>query len=100
MTTYLYRAVSTEPFTVTERDWNDFGDEEEVFSYEEPAGMILGRQTGYLSRSSAVDAGRRSGLAFEIVRSEPVEFLTDTERLRRQIQRLTVELTKLEAVSV
>lgn len=99
MTTYLYRAVSTEPFTVTEYEWDDFG-ESSPHVYEEPAGMILGRQTGYLSRSSAVDAGHRSGLAFEVVRSEPVEFLTDTERLRRQIQRLTVELTKLEAVSV
>lgn len=97
MTTYLYRAVSTEPFTVTEYEWDDFG-EESPHVYEEPAGMILGRQTGYLSRSSAVDAGRRSGLAFEVVRSEPVEFLTDTERLRRQIERLSAELAKREAV--
>ena len=97
MTTYLYRAVSTEPFSVTEYEWDDFG-EEHPQVYVEPAGMILGRQTGYLSRSSAVDAGRRSGLAFEIVKSEPVEFLTDTERLRRQIQRLTANLAELEGV--
>lgn len=99
MTTYLYRAVSTEPHTVIESDWNELGEEETVVSYVEPAGMILGRQTGYLARSSAVDAGFRSGLAFEVVRSEPVEFLTDTERLRRQIQRLTAQLAELEAVT-
>lgn len=97
MTTYLYRAVSTEPFTVTEYEWNDFG-ESSPHTYVEPAGMILGRQTGYLSRSSAVEAGHRSGLAFEIVKSEPVEFLTDTERLRRQIRRLTTKLAALEGV--
>lgn len=97
MNTYLYRAVSTEPFTVTEYEWDDFG-ESSPHVYVEPAGMVLGRQTGYLSRSSAVDAGRRSGLAFEIVKSEPVEFLTDTERLRRQIQRLTAKLAELEGV--
>lgn len=98
MTTYLYRAVSTEPVTVVEHDWDDFGVPSE-HTYQERAGMILGRQSGYLSRSSAVEAGRRSGLAFEVVRSEPVEFLTDVERLRRQVERMTAELAKLEAVS-
>lgn len=97
MNTYLYRAVSTEPRTVVEYDWDDFG-ESSPHTYEEPAGMVLGRQTGYLSRSSAVDAGQRSGLGFEIVKSEPVEFLTDTERLRRQIQGLTAKLAALEGV--
>lgn len=96
--TYLYRAVSIEPHKVSESEWDDFG-VESAHTYTEPAGMILGRQSGYLSRSAAVDAGERSGLAYEIVRSEPVVFLTYAERLRKQIRELTAELAAVEAVA-
>jgi hypothetical protein len=62
-TTYLYRAVSLEfeddAFTGDPIHW---------------VGSTIGRQSGYLSRSSAVDAGESSGVSFAIVRSTPVEF--------------------------
>lgn len=71
---YLYRAV-----TVRE-------------SLELPARFPLGRVTGYLSRSSAVEAGERSGLDYVVERSEPVVFLGRAEKLRRQIAELEAEL--------
>lgn len=92
---YLYRAVSTESISVSEREYDDFGDVS-TSTYVEPAGMILGRQSGYLSRSSAVEAGMRSGIAFEVVRSEPVRFLSRAEKLREQIAVLTAELALIE----
>lgn len=63
MSTYLYRAVATEHV-------------ENAYNGEPIAwpGMPLGRTSGYLSRSSAVIAGKASGVGFTIVRSEPVVF--------------------------
>ncbi|MFT4156516.1 MAG: hypothetical protein QM630_01085 [Microbacterium sp.] len=82
-TTYLYRAVSAEPITFAE-------DGEE---WTEPAGAVtFGRASGYLSRSGAVNAGRESGQPFEVVRSEPVVFLTRRQKLEREIERLRAEL--------
>lgn len=63
MSTYLYRAISTEE-TLPESPW-DSG---------HWVGESLGRDSGYLSRSSAVDAGERSGIDYKIVRSKPVDF--------------------------
>lgn len=63
MNTYLYRAIAT----------NDIPDEcgfELWF-----AGDSIGRQSGYLSRSSAVEAGERYAQGhYTIVRSLPVVF--------------------------
>ena len=78
---YLYRAV-------TARE-----------SLELPARFPLGRVTGYLSRSSAVEAGERSGLVYEIERSEPIVFLTRAEKLRKQIAELESELRAVEVVA-
>lgn len=87
---YLYRAVTIRDYEHETRTWdeNSWGVEFDTM----PAGSPIGRQTGYLSRSSAVDAGERSGLDYRVVRSEPVEFLSDTDRLRKQIRELTAEL--------
>lgn len=63
MITYLYRAVATEHVD------NAYNGEPIAWP-----GMPLGRASGYLSRSSAVIAGQSSGVAFVIVRSEPVVF--------------------------
>ncbi len=97
---YLYRAVLTVQKR-TECDLPNGDDLVPVVMVARP-GTPVGRKTGYLSKSSAIDAAYRNGLLdheFEVVRSEPVEFLTDTERLRRQIQRLTAQLAELEAVT-
>lgn len=63
MSAHLYRAVALDEL------------------YDEWSGDLLlwvgapiGRTTGYLSRSSAVEAGKNSGVRFTIVRSEPVVF--------------------------
>lgn len=87
----LYRAVTTTPQEI-------FYDGECVI---EPPGIVIGRQSGYLSRSGAVDAARRAHFdlhEFEILRSEPIIFLSKSERLRREINRLTEELAASEAV--
>lgn len=83
---HLYRAVNAEPITISP----EFDEDE---PWTEPAGaVVFGRQSGYLSRSGAVEAGRNAGIPFEIVRSEPVVFLTTRERLEREIDRLRAEL--------
>lgn len=89
---YLYRAVTVrdERIMDSENGYTDFL----------PARFPLGRATGYLSRSAAKDAGDRSGLVYTIERSEPVEFLSDAEKLRREIQRLTAELAAVEGVAL
>jgi len=60
-------------------------------------GMSLGRSSGYLSRSSAVAAGERAGVAFRVVRSLPVKFpvLPEVElaEAREQIAALREQLT-------
>lgn len=94
MATYLYRAVALE----TVRD--EFGD-----PHVGP-GDSLGRASGYLSRSSAVNAGVRSGVKFVIVRSVPVEFemplvvkqAIHIDRIEEQL-RERVERRHLSAVS-
>lgn len=84
MTTYLYRAVATEYV-------------DDAFTNEPIAwpGSPLGRASGYLSRSSAVDAGVRSGVAFEVLRSEPVVFLSRSERIQKQINELHQQLAEI-----
>ena len=85
--TYLYRAVTLEhlidEFTGDTVFW---------------PGDTLGRATGYLSRSAAVDAGRRSGARFEVVRSEPVVFpvphAVEVRELRDQIAALKFRLSQ------
>lgn len=81
--TVLYRAVATEHV-------------DDAFTGDVIAwpGAVLGRQSGYLSRSGATDAGRRSGIAFKIVKSEPVVFLSEAERIRKQIWELTARLER------
>lgn len=88
MSTYLYRAVAVE-YT------HDLDSDELVYW----PGLSLGRMSGYLSRSSAVDAGVAAGVAFEIVRSEPVVFLTRAEKIQKQINDLHAELVALEVAS-
>lgn len=91
MSTFLYRAVNAEPITIDD-GWDSEPD-------TIPAGeWTFGRQSGYLSRSGAVAAGQRSEYPFEIVRSEPVVFLTRREKLLREIERLQAELVA-EAVA-
>ena len=92
MTTYLYRAVNAEPITVLD-GWDS---EAEVVPTGE---WTFGRQSGYLSRSGAVSAGQRSEHPFEILRSEPVVFLTRREKLLREIKRLQSELVAEVAAS-
>lgn len=82
--TYLYRAVAT---VETRNPFN-----EEIVTWP---GSPIGRATGYLSRSAAVNAGAESGVAFEVIRSEPVIFLTHRERIERDIERLRGELANL-----
>ncbi len=87
--TYLYRAVTTVPVEVI-----SYEDGEQV-SFIEPAGRPIGRQSGYLSRSAAVEVAHRyeyTDAEFEVLRSEPVIFLTTRERLEREIDRLRAEL--------
>lgn len=75
MSTYLYRAIATEYV-------------DNMYTHEPLAwpGMPLGRTSGYLSRSSAVVAGRSSGVAFTIVRSEPVVFHNPPEAEAAELQ--------------
>jgi len=88
---YLYRAVLTEPMTVRndEHGWTD------TF----PAGYVIGRQSGYLSRSAAVTNGsifiKEKGGSFEVVKSEPVRFLTAAEKTEKRIAELEHELASL-----
>lgn len=86
MSVYLYRAVATE-------------DVDDAFTGEPIAwpGSTLGRQSGYLSRSGAKTAGDRSGIAFEVVRSEPIVFLTREQKLVREIRELTAELESIRS---
>lgn len=77
MKTYLYRAIATETIE-PEGEW-DIGIE---------PGDILGRQSGYLSRSSAREAGESSGCDFEIVRSKPVSFASGDARRDRHVNAL------------
>ncbi|ALJ22089.1 hypothetical protein [Microbacterium sp. No. 7] len=95
MSTYLYRAVNTEDvFVVT--DWED--GEEHGYTAE-PGEHIFGRMSGYLSRSGARDAGLRSGHPFEVIRSEPVVFLTAEGRKAKRIAQLEAELAELRGAS-
>jgi|GEM_PF-5269703 len=63
MSTFLYRALALDsaddPFTGDPILW---------------PGATIGRATGYLSRSSAVEAGESSGVEYVIVKSLPVVF--------------------------
>jgi len=89
--TYLYRAVLTEYVQVR--------DERNGHTYHYTPGHVIGRQTGYLSRSSAVDNGlafiNEKGGSFEVVKSEPVRFLTADEKREKRIAELEAELAAL-----
>ena len=91
MPTYLYRAVTAEAS-------KDLDGETTVWP-----GESIGRASGYLSRSGAKDAGERCGLAFVIVRSEPVAFTLPPEILREQeiadLRDRLVMLTEARAVT-
>lgn len=82
---YLYRAVNTQSV-------GSYDVEADEIDECPPGSIVFGRQSGYLSRSAAVDAGRRSGHPYEVVRSEPVVFLTRRQKLEREIDRLRAEL--------
>jgi hypothetical protein len=90
---YLYRAVLTEQmeFRNVEQGWTD------TF----PAGYVIGRQTGYLSRSSAVANGALFSAgcdgSFEVVQSEAVRFLTIAEKRDQRITELEALLADLKA---
>lgn len=86
MSTYLYRAVCIEHVD------NAYNGEPVYWP-----GSILGRQTGYLSRSGAVSAGQRAQVAFDVVRSEPVVFLTREQKLERDIAGLTQQLEAIRS---
>jgi hypothetical protein len=88
MSVFLYRAICLEhaddAFTGEALLW---------------PGLPLGRSSGYLSRSSAVVAGQRSGVEFKVVRSSPVKFpaLPEVElaEAREQISVLRSQLGEL-----
>ena len=84
---YLYRAVLTKPRTFIVQEYVD-GDVVECFEVM-PAGTVLGRRSGYLSRSGAAQ-WRADDV--EIIRSEPIVFLSRAEQLQKQINELTAEL--------
>ena len=77
----------TKPRTVVVQDYDD-GD---VVEHTEmlPVGTVLGRRTGYLSRSGAAQ-WQADDVA--VVRSEPVVFLSRAEQLQKQINELHAEL--------
>lgn len=64
MKVYLYRAVATEEIQPTDEP-GDYG------CYE---GEPLGRMTGYLSRSSARQAGADSGRPHRVERSQSIQW--------------------------
>lgn len=66
--TCLYRAVNAASHDVI----YDYVDGVPVTEVAAPGEVVFGRSSGYLSRSGAVSAGTRSGVAFEIIRSERV----------------------------
>jgi hypothetical protein len=72
MPTYLYRAVAAEPWEGESVDLSIW------------PGEPLGRSSGYLSRSAAVDAGERSGVKYAVVRSAPVVFRMPAEVLKQR----------------
>ena len=84
---YLYRAVTTRPRTVTVQEYEDG----EFIEYPEvmPAGTVLGRRSGYLSRSGAAQ-WRADDV--EIIRSEPIVFLTRGQQLQKRINEMHAEL--------
>jgi hypothetical protein len=86
--TYLYRAIAVE--------YVDDAFTRELIAWP---GMPLGRTSGYLSRSAAVNAGRASGVEHVIVRSEPVVFHNPPEaeaaELRADNQRLRERISVL-----
>ena len=90
--TYLYRAVNAADVVVIHGYEDDGSPIREVAA---PGMVTFGRQSGYLSRSGARAAGERSGNRFEVVRSEPVRFLTREEALERDIDALTAKLHAL-----
>lgn len=85
MKTHLYRAIALEE-RLPETVWDNGVAE----------GETLGRTSGYLSRSSAIDAGNGSGVAYKIIRSKPVDFTQSTSKLERNINAL-VDLAAEEA---
>lgn len=86
MPTYLYRAVAAESYS------DEVTGETSIWP-----GMPLGRSSGYLSRSAAVEAGARSGIKHVVIRSAPVQFELPAEVLKqREIQDL---LDRLEALT-
>lgn len=87
---YLYRAVTLIPITVI------IDDESEVWA----PGVVIGRQSGYLSRSSARAAGFHNHYdahEFEVIQSEPVRFLTAAEKRAKRIAELEQMLAELKA---
>lgn len=96
MTTYLYRAITAKDSPIVYTEWED--GEERSYRDVLPAGTPIGRRSGYLSRSSAIAAARRELYAedeFKVVRSEPVEFLSEPEQLQKRINELKLQLAQI-----
>lgn len=66
MRTYLYRVIST-------RD-DQHGRIGAHMKHVYSEGEHVGRATGYLSRSSAIEAGERAGVDYLIERSQPIKW--------------------------
>lgn len=99
--TYLYRVVLTDPLNIFRESYDH---EAEAFVKRPdvlPAGSILGRQTGYLARSSAESIAERyrrvEGAECGVIRSEPVVFLTEREKEAKRADELEAEAKRIRA---
>ncbi|MFC5930854.1 hypothetical protein D6T64_11775 [Cryobacterium melibiosiphilum] len=85
---FLFRAVTARPLLI------EHDGVEDVLA----PGFVIGRQSGYLSRSSAKAVAFRNHFAFdefEVIQSEPVRFLTAAEKTEKRIAELEAELASL-----
>lgn len=88
---YLYRAILSKPLAIGTTDHPG----------ELPAGFSIGRRSGYLSRSSATDHAkgyeRKWGAETEVIRSEPIVFLTEREKEAKRADELEAEAKRIRA---
>lgn len=92
---YLYRAILSKPLAIGTAD----------HAGELPAGFSIGRRSGYLSRSSAAEHAYRHAEHFgsetEVIRSEPIVFLTEREKEAKRADELEAEAKRIrERISV
>lgn len=88
---YLYRAILSKPLAVGTADRPG----------ELPAGFSIGRRSGFLSRSSAAEHAYRHAEHFgsetEVIRSEPIVFLTEREKEAKRADELEAEAKRIRA---